>query len=162
MICKKKGQINIGIIIYTWSGNTLSIAQKLEEKLSSAGHKVSLEQLETAAPLKLGAQMSELKSIPSIKKYDVLVLASPVHGGRISSPIASFLEGTPSLLGKKVALLATHFLPFGWGGKQMIRSMKEVCEAKGAQIIGEGSVPWANFQPKRYIDEVVNKLAKLI
>ena len=154
--------MHIGIIFYSFSGHTLSVARKLGGKLSTAGHKFSLEQLETTAPLKLSAQRAELKSIPSIEDYDTLVIASPVHGGRMSSPIASFLEEVPSLQGKKVVCLATHFLPYGWNGEQMIRSMKKVCEAKGAQIIGVGNTPRLSLRRKNHINEVVNNLAKLI
>ena len=84
--------MHIGIIFYSFSGHTQSITHEIAEKLSAAGHQVSINQLETAAPLNLIAQTVELKSIPSIESYDVILIASPVHGGRISSPIARFLE----------------------------------------------------------------------
>ena len=37
--------MNIGIIVYSQTGNTLSVAKKLEEKLSLAGHSATLEQV---------------------------------------------------------------------------------------------------------------------
>jgi len=42
--------MNIGIIVYSWSGNTLSVAEKLQEKLSAAGHSVALEQVSVVFP----------------------------------------------------------------------------------------------------------------
>jgi len=37
--------MNIGLIIYSGSGNTRSVAVKLQEKLTAAGHTVSLEEI---------------------------------------------------------------------------------------------------------------------
>ncbi|HEY60769.1 MAG TPA: flavodoxin [Anaerolineae bacterium] len=154
--------MQIGIIFYSFSGHTLSVIKKIKEKLTTSGHEVIIEQLETAAPLKLTTQTVALKSIPNVESYDALVIASPVHGGRISSPVASFLEKAPSLQGKKIVCLATHFLPYGWGGKQMIQLMEEVCKAKGAQIIGVGNVPRLSLMQDKYIDAVAKHLSKLI
>ncbi|MBN2003920.1 MAG: flavodoxin family protein [Anaerolineae bacterium] len=36
--------MNIGVIVYSLSGHTLSLATSVKEKLSAAGHTVSLEQ----------------------------------------------------------------------------------------------------------------------
>ena len=37
--------MNIGMIIHSQTGNTHSVAMKLKEKLSAAGHAVDLERL---------------------------------------------------------------------------------------------------------------------
>jgi len=37
--------VNIGIIVYSKTGNTLSAAQKLQEKLVAHGHVVNIEQI---------------------------------------------------------------------------------------------------------------------
>ena len=153
--------MHIGIIFYSFSGHTLAITHEIAEKLSAAGHQVSINQLETAAPLNLIAQTVELKSIPSIESYDVILIASPVHGGRISSPIAGFLEKVQFMPGKRILCLAAHFLPYKWGAKQMIGSLNKACEAKGARIIGAVNVPRLSLRRKNHIAKVVNLLAEL-
>ena len=37
--------MNIGIILYSETGNTYSVSQKLKEKLVKAGHSVNMERL---------------------------------------------------------------------------------------------------------------------
>jgi NAD(P)H dehydrogenase (quinone) len=152
--------MKIGIIFYSHSGHTLSITEKLREKLTAAGYSVGIEQLETVGPLKLSDQTAELKAIPSVEVYDSLVIASPVHGGRLSSPMAEFLKKAPSLKDKQVVCLAAHFLPYGMGAKQMIQLMKAACQAKGAQIIGAGDVPRLSLRQNKHIEDVVNLLVK--
>ena len=151
--------MNIGMIVYSQTGHTLSVAIKLKEKWSAAGHAVSLERVETAGPARPGATNVPLKTKPEIDSYDALVFGASVWGGSLASPMASYLEQVPSLQGKKVACLATHLFPPGWGGDRTIGQMKEICESKGATICGSGSVGWLRLGRKRKIADVVDNLA---
>jgi len=153
--------MNIGIIVHSHTGHTLSVAMKLKEKLSAFGHAATLEQVQTAGPVKLSAQSAELKTKPAIDTYDALVFGSPVHGGRMSAAMTSYLEQIPSLQGKRVACLVTHFFRREWGADQTIELMKEVCESKGATVCGSESVRWLSLSRKRQISRVVDSLSEL-
>ena len=113
--------MNIGIVIYSFSGNTLSVATQLKENLSAAGHAVTLERLETEGPSTLAAESGALKTQPALDVYDAVVLGNPVRGGTVPQPMVTYLDQTASLEGKKVALLITGFFPVaGWGREQVI------------------------------------------
>ena len=103
--------MNIGIIVYSQTGHTLSVAMKLEEKLSAAGHVVNLERVEIYGPDRPGATHVSLKTKPSIDAYDALVFGSPVRGGMMPPAMTSYLEQVTSLQGKRVVCLVTHFFP---------------------------------------------------
>jgi len=153
--------MNIGIIVHSHTGHTLSVATKLKEKLSAAGHMVALKQVEPAGSVDLSAKSAELKTKPAIDAYDALVFGSPVWGGHMSAPMTSYLEQLPSLQGKKVACLVTHFFFRGWGAKQTIALMKEVCESKGGTVCGSGSVRWLSLNRKHQISREVDRLSEL-
>jgi len=152
--------VKIGIIVYSRTGHTLSVAKRLEDRLMADGHDVTLEQLETVGPVDLSATTAALKTKPTIDPYDALVLGSPVNGGRMSAPMNSYLDQVRSLEGKRVALLLTHFFPQGWGANQTIEQMTEVCESKGATICGSGDVRWLSLRRQRQISQAVDSLAK--
>jgi hypothetical protein len=79
----------------------------------------------------------------------------------LSSPMKSCLAQLPSLQGKKVACLVTHFFPFAWlGGNRAIRQMTRLCEAKGATVCGSGIVNWSRKDRDRQIGQVVDRLGK--
>ena len=151
--------MDIGIIIYSRTGHTLSVARKLEKRLAADGHDVTLEELKAVEPLDLSATTADLKSIPAIDTYDALVLGSPVNGGRMSAPMKRYLDEIPSLQGKKAVLLLTHFLPKAWGANQTFEQMTEVCEAKGATVCGTGDVWWTSLRRGRQISRAVDDLA---
>jgi flavodoxin len=150
--------MHIGMIAYSQTGHTLSVAVKLK-KLSAAGHAVSLERLETVEPVRMYAANARLKTKPEIDTYDALVFGCPVQGGAPALPMASYLEQIASLQGKKVTCLATGVFPAGWGRNQTIAQMVETCESKGAAVCGSGSVGWWSLCRKRRIVEVVDDLS---
>lgn len=153
--------MNIGIIVYSQTGHTLSVAVRLKDKLSAAGHTVTLEQIETIGPVSPAGTSAELKTRPAIDAYEALVLCTPVWGGRLAPPMISYLEQISSLQGKKVACLATGIFPARWGRDQTIAQLKAACESKGATVCGSGSVGWWSLNRKRQISTVVDALNDL-
>ena len=142
--------MNIGIVVQSQTGHTLSVAERLREALTVAGHSVRLERVGTA----------DARS--AIDASDALVFATGVQGGQPAPPMASYMAQLPVLQGKQVACLATGFFPVaGWGRDQTLAKMQEVCEARGATICGSGSVGWFSLSRRRQIGEVVETLSKL-
>lgn len=153
--------MDIGIVVYSQTGHTLSVAAKLQEALSTAGHKVNLERIEVAGPVRLRAVNALLKTRPEIDAYDALVFGSPVQGGTPAPPMMDYLEQIASLQWKTVACLVTGVFPAGWGRNQTIAQMRVVCESKGATVCGSGSVGWLSLGRRRQIAEVVDSLSRL-
>ena len=141
--------MNIGIIVYSRMGHTLFVATQLKERLSAAGHTVTLEQVEALGPVSPAATSVQLKTQPAIDAYDALVFGAPVWGGAPAPPMTSYLEQIASLEGKRVVCLATGIFPAGWGRNQTVAQMQEICESKGATACGSGSVGWLSFRRKR-------------
>jgi NAD(P)H-dependent FMN reductase len=150
--------LNIGIVVYSLSGHTASVAMDLKEKLAASGHPVTLERVEFEGPAKVSAEHGASKTRPAVDPYDVVVFACPVRGGAPPPPMASYLEQIPSLHNKRVAFLVTHFFPRAWGANQTIALMKGVCESKGATVCGSGTVRWFGCSRKRQIAQVVGDL----
>jgi flavodoxin len=154
--------MNIGIIVFSQTGNTLSVAQKLKEKLISAGHTADIEQITVTGDVSPGKRQFELTAIPTVDAYEGLVFATPVQAFSLNPVMAAYLEQLPSLNGKKFACLITKHLPFSWtGGKQAIAKMKGICTAKGAAFLGAGIAIWSGSQRGQNVDNCVNNISKL-
>ena len=153
--------MKIGIMLYSRTGNTRQVAIRLQEKLAAQGHEVTLEELEPRHSTPPSAEIVELKSYPSIEVYDALIFAAPVWGGQPAGPMTGFLQHLSSLEGKKTACLATGFFPAKWGSLQSLEKMSQVCRAKGATLLGFGSVSWFSLSRGRQISQVVEDLSRL-
>jgi flavodoxin len=153
--------MNIGIIVYSQTGHTLAVAKALENKLTAAGHAVKLDRVEAAVPMSPAEAGVRLKTKPEIGTYDAVVFGSPVIGGALPPAMSGYMAQLPSLQGKKVACLVTHFFRAAWGADQTIAQMEVLCESKGATVCGVGDVKWFQLRRKRQIDEVVERMSRL-
>ena len=154
--------MKVGIIVHSFSGNTLAVAQELREELISLGHSVNLEQVTAFNEEPSAARNIQLKTIPNIYGYDALIFGAPVRGFSLSPVMKSYLSQIPSLKGKKVSCFVTQFFPFTWmGGNRTISQIKEVCELKDVNVLQTGIVNWSHRERDKKITEVVKKLSKL-
>jgi len=151
--------MNIGMIVYSQTGNTHSVATKLEEKLAAAGHAVTLERIEVTGEVQPGKPV-QFTTLPDAEEYEALVFGSPVHAFSLCQAMVDYLEQVASLQGKKVALLVTEAFPYPWlGGNRAVRQMKRACESKGAIVCGSGIVNWMKKRREQQIVEVVDGLS---
>lgn len=152
--------MNIGLIIYSQTGNTNIVAKKLLEKLSAAGHAAEIVHIKAEGPVRPRMKDIELQSLPSVEPYDAVVFASPVQGFALSSVMAAYLSQLDRLTDKKVALLVTQFFPFPFmGGNQAMDSMRQICEDKGANISSTEIINWSRRSRDLAINDCVARMS---
>lgn len=137
--------MKIGIVVYSQTGNTLSVATKLEKKLLSKKYNVFIEQI-----TKEGSSQNRSK----INQNDIIIFGAPVHGFNLALEMKTYLEQLPTLEGKKVHCFITHQLPKAWmGGNHSLKQMETLCKNKGAVLIKDGIINWSS---KNLNDEIEN------
>ena len=153
--------MNIGMIVYSHTGNTWSVAQKLEAKLSAAGHAVTMERIEVTGEVEPG-KLVQFVTQPDPAPYDALVMGAPVMAFSLSPVMNQYLKQVAPLEGKKVACLVTEAFPFAWlGGNRAVRQMTRLLSAKGATVTGSGVVNWMKKRREQQSVEVTDKLRRL-
>jgi hypothetical protein len=153
--------MNIGLIVYSQTGNTLSVVETLREKLAASGHSATVERIEIEGEYQPG-QPVQLATIPDPAPYDTLVLAAPTQAFSLVGVMKQYLAQVDSLQGKSVACLTTEFFPFPWmGGNRSIRQMKALAVDRGATVLGSGIVNWSRKTRTRQIEEVTDSLVGL-
>ncbi len=154
--------MKIGIIYFSKTGHTKLVVEKLAARLVENKHDIQMSSLEISAPWSSSSEFLPLKYLPEVRPYDFLVIGTPVHGGRLSSPMRTFLESTQNFHRKKIAILITHLFWKGWGTNQTIQQIKEISAAKGADLIGFGDVMWPGFGRNKRIDIAVDQIISYI
>ena len=153
--------MKIGIIVYSQTENTYSVAQKLQENLIAAGHEVNVERVITVSEAPPGAKNIEFEARPDVNIYDALIFGAPVHAFSLAPAMRAYMGQISSLQDKKVVLFVTKGLRFDWtGGTRAIGQMKKICQVKGGIVYGTGIVVW-NKQRDKKIAEVVEKFSTL-
>ncbi len=154
--------MNIGLIIYSHTGNTRSFAGMLQEKITTAGHAVSIEEITITGHAPAQPGKFELDHVPDPAGYDAVILGAPVQAFTLNPVMKAYLEKLPSLSGKKTALFVTKRLPMLWiGGTGAIRIMKTACEEKGANVVGTEIVVWSEKKREQSIEQGAKNLTAL-
>jgi flavodoxin len=153
--------MEIGIVVYSQTEHTYSVAQKLQEKLSQAGNSVNVERVTIAGDANPGSKNITFETQPNVDAYDGLVFGAPVHAFSLAPPMKAYMEQIPSLENKKIACFVTKGLPFNrTGGNQAISKMKKICESKGGTVIGTEILVWRGGHEKKMAG-MVEKLSVL-
>ena len=154
--------MKIGLVVYSHTGNTFSVVEKLQKELAAKGHDVNIERLEPVDKddVNPSAHDIEYKSLPDLKQYEGYVFASPVQAFSLCAGMKSFLEKMESLENKKTFCFVTKGLPFNWtGGTRAIKQFKNLLETKNADIVESGIIKWSSNKEKdieKLIDNVKN------
>ncbi len=155
--------MNIGVIVFSQTGSTFSIAQKLKEKLSSQGFSVNVERVTHKGGDKVPDNNIELDVCPDAEKYDVLVFGAPVWAFSLSSVMKEYLSQISSLKGKKAALFVMKALPFSWtGGNNAINQMKKTVISKGADICGTEVIWRSKMKDDDAVNGMIERLSKYL
>lgn len=152
--------MNVGIIVYSCTGNTMSVAQKLEQALRDRGHEASIVRVEPTHNDPRASGPIKLKTAPAVSSYDAVIFASPVHAFSLAPVMKLYLSQVSSLAGKKVSCFVTQHLKQSWlGGNRAIRQIKAACKEKGGDIMASGIVNWSGRLRNQQIDDIVSRLS---
>ncbi|MDZ7671823.1 MAG: hypothetical protein U5K53_03160 [Halanaerobiales bacterium] len=152
--------MNIGIVVYSHTGNTYSVVERFKNELEEMDNEVTIERLEPVDKEEVhpGAKNIEYKRIPDLDKYDGYIFASPIQAFSLCTGMKSFLENMDSLNNKEVACFITKGLPFNWtGGNRAIRQFKKLLKQKDANIVETGIIKWTKNK-EQDINKVIDKL----
>ncbi len=154
--------MNIGLIIYSQTGNTRSVAEKLHKKITAAGHDVTIEEITITGDAPAQPGKFKLAHIPAPESYDALIFGSPVQAFTLHPVMKAYMEELPSLQDKKTAIFVTKQLPLlRIGGTGAVSIMKKACEAKGAKVAATEIVVWAEKKREQTINSCVEKISAI-
>lgn len=143
------------IVIYSKTGNTLGVANRLAKKMN-------IEVLEVKAASDDPNVMNPvLTYVPDVSSYKHLIFASPVHGFSLSKVMQTYLNQLPDLNGKTADIFITHFFPFAWmGGNRTLKQMKQILENKNVKVNQMTSVNWKSKKRESVIDQMILSYSK--
>jgi len=154
--------MKIGIIIYSKTGHTKSVADILEQQLKEKGHDVTLDFLEISENEK-DVMHPEITSAPDAAPYDFLIFGAPVQAFRLCAAMRTYLNLLDDMSGKKFACIVTQALPFKWlGGERASRTMKRIVTSKGGEFIGHSIINWNKADREDRVDDTIKHILRLI
>lgn len=155
--------MKIGIIVYSQTGNTKSVAEKLKDRLSEKGHTAEIEQVLPAGEVGPGTKEAAFTSRPDVEAYDAVIFGSPVQAFSLAAAMKLYMPQIGSLQGKKVACFVTKQLPGKWtGGNKAVKQLAKFCEAKGGAVAASGIIIWSSKEKEQMIENTVEELSSCL
>lgn len=138
--------MNIGIIVWSATGNTRSVAETFTEALRKSSHTVTLDLISIDAPDPARRPESWcLTRKPDTKPYDALVFGAPVEAFSLSGVMSRYLSDIGDLSGKPVFCFVTQFFPKPWmGGANAVKQLAKLAESHGGKTCGTAVINWSS------------------
>ena len=154
--------MNIGIIVYSQTGNTLAVAEKMKETCAAAGHTAEIGRITVEESEKSDAAV-KLANIPAVDGYDAIIFGAPVQAFSLCAPMVKYLKQLPSIQGLPVACYLTQGLPKKWmGGNRAYKTLRSLCMKKGADPERIGHVHWRSDERDAQIADAVSAALKFV
>ena len=156
----------IGILVHSLTGHTLSVAQRIEKKLTEQGHTCRIERISARdeEEISKGRIMQPIQLIhpPNPLAYDALIFGAPVWGFSLSGIMNAYLDRLPKLLGRKSACFITQSLAYPiFGGNRSLRQLKAACQENGASLYASGIVNWSSARREKQIETLVQSFSRI-
>ncbi len=129
------------IACYSYSGNTLTVAQKLQELINADFTRVEPVKdrwyLIKAVHAYLEKKWPIKPCITDMSEYDCLIVCCPVWASRTPPGVNQYMKELENVSGKKCAVLVT----MGGDGNQIATiQIRDTLEAKGMEFIDKISI----------------------
>ena len=152
--------MKIGIIVYSKTGNTHSVALNAKQDLESKGHEVTIERITAEDPATPKDTNIKITNTPDPGPYEGIILGAPVQAFSLCAVMGAYLNQMPSLDGKRVSCFVTKQIPNAWtGGNGALKKMTRICTAKGGEVIETGIVFWKDTKRQESLNSVLRSLA---
>lgn len=145
--------MKIGIIIYSQTGHTLSVGNRLKESLNCI-----LEEVKANRDMK-NPSVFEITNSPDISKYDLVIFGSYIEAFSLNPVMKKYLEGI-NLNNQKVLCFVTHQLPKAWMGGN--RGVKQMTQILGSNVIGTKVINWGSKTREEEINNLINEFNEKI
>ncbi|MDP2843089.1 NAD(P)H-dependent oxidoreductase [uncultured Acetobacterium sp.] len=155
--------MKIGIIVFSKTNNTFSVAERLRGALAEKGLDVEIERIipENDDP---GVKPPIVfTNKPDVAPYDMVIFASPVWAFSLAGVMKEYLEQVSSLQGKKVFSFVTKQLASKFtGGIKANRQIKSAVAAKNGIVEKSFIVSWKNKNREAEISSLIAEILKAV
>jgi flavodoxin len=147
--------MNIGIVVYSITGNTLSVAEQLKEELSK-NNAVSILRVNALNDEQNSKHPVVLLDAPKVDEFDRVIFAGHIQAFSLVKAMKMYLNQLDDLTGKEVDIILTQHFPYSWlGGNKGLRTMRKIIQSKGGNVSLSGVVHWSRKDKQDEINNLI-------
>jgi len=150
--------MKIGMIVYSKTGNTNLVAERVKDALISHGHEVSLHRFSAETEAPQSNKAIRLTANPDPNGYDLLIFGAPVQAFSLDPAMIMYVKQLSGLKPVPSAIFITQQLKKPWlGGNHATRQLIKLLQEKGLTSMSMGIANWSNPIRESQIASIVEK-----
>ncbi len=154
--------MKVGIIVYSKTGNTLAVAERIQEKLKIDGILVSVERF-CAEKIPQSNKPVRLTAIPNPNALDAVIFGAPVQAFSLDPAMSLYFETIEEINPKNVLCFVTQHFKKPWmGGNHAMKQMLALLQKKGVSARSLGVVNWSSEQRETQIEMMAQLCANAL
>lgn len=155
--------MRIGIIVYSKTGNTLQVAERIATALTQKGEHVELQRFTAETESAQSNRPVRLSALPDPNGYDALIIGAPVQAFSLDPAMTMYLKQIGALQKvQTLCFITQHFKKAWMGGNRAMKQLLEQLKEKGAPATATGVVNWTSEQREAQIDLIVRQCVKAL
>jgi len=155
--------MKVGIIVYSKTGNTLQVAERIRAALVEAGLQAEVlrfsaetENARSNTPVRLTAQ-------PDPNGYDAVIFGAPVQAFSLDPAMSMYLKQIGALkVVSTLCFVTQHFKKAWMGGNRAMKQLLMQLQEKGVAATTMGVVNWSGDQREAQIDRIATQCVKAL
>jgi len=155
--------MNIGIIIYSKTGNTLQVAERIGASLIEAGLHAEVQRFSAETENAQSNIPIRLTAVPDPNGYDAVIFGAPVQAFSLDPAMSMYLKQIGAL--KRVPTLCfvtQHFKKAWMGGNRAMKQLLAQLQEKGVTATAMGVVNWSSDQRQAQMDLIATQCVKAL
>lgn len=153
--------MKIGIIVYSKTGNTLQVAERITTALTQKGDHVELQRFTAETESPQSNRPVRLSALPDPNGYDALIIGAPVQAFSLDPAMTMYLKQIGALQNvPTLCFITQHFKKAWMGGNRAMKQLLEQLKEKGVSATATGVVNWTSEQREAQIDLIVKQCVK--
>jgi len=150
--------MNIGIIVYSKTGNTLQVAERIATALTQAGDHVDLKRFTAEMESAQSNRPARLSALPDPNDCDVLILGAPVQAFSLDPAMTMYLQQVA--FKQKVptyCFITQHFKKPWMGGNHAMKQLISQLRMKDIEAKSLGIVNWTSEQRENQMTHIAEQ-----
>ncbi|MDP3448867.1 MAG: flavodoxin domain-containing protein [Eubacteriales bacterium] len=155
--------MNIGIIVYSKTGNTLQVAERIKVALELQGNTVSVKRFQAETSGETSNTPLQLTASPDPNVYDAVIFGAPVQAFSLDPAMAMYLRQIGTIRSMPAMCFITQHFKKPWmGGNRAMKQLLMLLKSRSVTAVPMGVVNWSSEQRDAQIEFISRKCAEAL
>lgn len=152
--------MNIGILVYSYTGNTLLVAERIKEQIEKEGNQADIHRITCVDGKPSGNKAMVLKDVPDVSKYDKLIIGAPINAFSLCNAMKLYFKESKISASQVNCFVTQQFKSAFFGGNRGIRQISKFVTEQGAKINNKAIVHWSSKERETQIINASEQMAR--